>query len=435
LLYEFNDTKAGYPKEKTIHQLLEEQAVRAGDRIAVISMAHATQHLAYRELNIKSNRLASRLMEKGVQPETIVGLMVERSLKMITGILGILKAGGAYLPIDPGYPEERIRYLLTDSQAKVLVTSPERNLCLDGEKIPIIGPIGPIGPIKPIQTRTRTAASLAYVIYTSGSTGRPKGVGIEHVSLVNRLNWMQRKYPLQVGDIILQKTPFTFDVSVWELLWWAAEGARVCFLVPGGEKDPAVIADTIERVGITVIHFVPSMLNAFLEYVKTVNAAAKLLNLKQVFASGEALTLLQVKAFDELLHKPNGTKLANLYGPTEAAIDVTYFDCTTGEELEKVPIGKPIDNIQLYILNKDDQLQPIGVPGQLCIAGIGLARGYINRPDLTTEKFPPAGGPPHSPTHLLTFIQNRRSGAAALGWKHRIPGKNRPPGKSKRFSY
>jgi non-ribosomal peptide synthetase component F len=338
LLYEFNDTKAGYPKEKTIHQLFEEQAVRTGDRIAVVSMAHDTQHLAYRELDIKSNQLACRLMEKGVQPGTIAGLMVERSLEMITGILGILKAGGAYLPIDPGYPEERIRYLLTDSKAKVLVTSPGRNFCFDEEEIPIMGPIGPIGPIKPIQI----AASLAYVIYTSGSTGRPKGVGIEHASLVNRLNWMQRRYPLDENDTILQKTPFTFDVSVWELLWWAVEGARVCFLVPGGEKDPAVIADTIERVGISVIHFVPSMLSAFLEYVKTVNAAAKLLHLKQVFASGEALTLLQVKAFDELLHKPNGTKLANLYGPTEAAIDVTYFDCTTGEDLEKVPIGKSV---------------------------------------------------------------------------------------------
>ncbi|WP_273479177.1 amino acid adenylation domain-containing protein, partial [Acetivibrio straminisolvens] len=231
------------------------------------------------------------------------------------------------------------------------------------------------------------ARSLAYVIYTSGSTGKPKGAMIEHYSVINRLGWMQRKYPIGKEDTILQKTPYTFDVSVWELFWWFFEGSKVCFLEPGGEKDPGVIIDEVERSGITTMHFVPSMLNMFLEYLEEGTGLERISSLRQVFASGEALGTKQVARFNRLLGKRHGTRLINLYGPTEATVDVSYFDCPLDEDIDLVPIGKPIDNIRLYIVDKYNNLQPVGIPGELCIAGDGVGRGYLNRPELTKEKF------------------------------------------------
>ena len=229
---------------------------------------------------------------------------------------------------------------------------------------------------------------LAYIIYTSGSTGNPKGVMIEHHSLINRLNWMQKKYPLDDKSKILQKTTYTFDVSVWELIWALLEGASQCFLIPEGEKDPEEIIKAIHRYGITTIHFVPSMLNMFLDYIEETNSMHRVSTLKQVFASGEALTLQQVQKFNRLLNKTNGTALSNLYGPTEASIDVTYFDCSPEiRQLKTVPIGKPIDNTKIYILDKNMTLLPIGIAGELYIGGVGVARGYINNEELTKEKF------------------------------------------------
>jgi amino acid adenylation domain-containing protein len=398
ILFDFNDTKAGYPKNKTIHRLFEEQAKTTPDNIALIEQnsksevqnlkQQGTRRLAplsepvmitYGELNEKSNQLAGLLQEKGVLPDTIVGIMVERSVEMIIGIFGILKAGGAYLPIDPDYPEERIDFMLKDSGAEILLKdihfTPEAyNICPKGTSSRLHLPPAP-------------ATCLAYVIYTSGTTGKPKGTMIRHFSLVNRLNWMQKRYPITGEDTILQKTPFTFDVSVWELFWWVLPGTRVCFLAPGGEKDPGVIVTAIEKNKISTIHFVPSMLNVFMEYVKANDYIKNLSGLKQVFASGEALTLHQVRIFNDLFYKQNKTKLANLYGPTEATVDVSYFDCSTGEDLHKIPIGKPIDNIHLFIFSQHSHVQPIGVVGELCIAGVGLARGYLNRPELTAGKF------------------------------------------------
>jgi tyrocidine synthetase-3 len=395
LLFDFNNTAAGYPKNKTIHRLFEEQAGRAGDRVAVIGMEGTgkieTPHaVTFRQLNEQSNRLALRLKEKGVQPDTIVGIMAERSLKMIKGIFGILKASGAYLPIDPGYPGERKQYILEDSNAKVLLTS--RDL---SERIAFKKEIIYFEDDKEKegihhssdQFITHHSGHLAYIIYTSGSTGRPKGVMIQHHSLVNRLNWMQKKYPLEKNDTILHKTPFTFDVSVWEIFWWAITGARVCLLEPGGEKDPRQIVDAIYYHWVTVMHFVPSMLRAFLEYLEESGDVKKPGSLKQVIASGEALTIPLVKQFNRLLFEANQTALANLYGPTEAAIDVSFYDCPGGENMERIPIGKPIDNIQLVVVQRNLGLQPVGVPGELGIAGVGLARGYLNQPELTTEKF------------------------------------------------
>lgn len=397
LIFGFNETKAEYPKGKTICNLFEEQVEKTPNRTAVIFEG---QKMTYKELNSRANSLARTLRDQGVTRDSLVGIMTERSFAMSVGIMAILKAGGAYLPISSDYPDERIRYILEDSGAvAMLVQNHENKERMQQEFYLGITPLGhPLAVInmeeedvynkdasnlEPINSPT----DLSYVIYTSGSTGKPKGAMIEHYSLVNRLNWMQRAYSIGEGDVILQKTPYTFDVSVWELFWWSMVGAGVCFLKPGGEKDPEAIVEAIEKNEITTMHFVPSMLSAFLGYVENNVDIARLKSLRQVFASGEALNLKQVDKFNKLLHSSNGTKLYNLYGPTEATIDVSYFNCSTGEEFDNIPIGKPIDNIRLYILNKAGRVQPLGVPGELHIAGEGLARGYLNRPELTAEKF------------------------------------------------
>ncbi|MFC2145978.1 amino acid adenylation domain-containing protein [Acidobacteriota bacterium] len=427
ILYNFNDTAVEYPRDKTIYQLFEQQVERTPDNIALVGKMQSAERkaqsiernkerhapcamrhaLTYRELNESSGQLAHSLKEKGVKPDTIIGIMTKRSLEMIIGIFGIVKAGGAYLPIDPGYPEERINYMLKDSGAKILLTVPGLSekfgklvivncqLLIVNEVLPnrrrLNNPPKEANSINNYQLTINNLqleqANLAYIIYTSGTTGRPKGTAVEHHSLVNRLCWMQRKYPLDEKDTILHKTPFTFDVSVWEIFWWSMVGAKVCLLVPGGEKDPGTIAGTVVRNHVTVMHFVPSMLMLFLEYLQRTGDQKRLGSLKQVVASGEALTLSQVKAFKDILFNENSTRLANLYGPTEATIDVSYYNCFENNDFDVIPIGKPIDNIQLYILDKNLHVQPVGITGELYIAGIGLARGYLNRPGLTAERF------------------------------------------------
>ncbi|MCX7748502.1 MAG: amino acid adenylation domain-containing protein [Clostridia bacterium] len=385
ILYTFNNTLADYPRDKVIYEFFEEQALKNPEGIAAI---FEDKQLTYGELNEKSNILAGILRKKDVKKDAIVGILMERSLEMIIGIMAVEKAGGAYLPIDPHHPADRINYILEDSGVSLLLSHEKFNDIEVSEKIERIYLENPslyIGDGTHMECLAEPQ-SVAYVIYTSGSTGKPKGTLIEHHSLVNRLNWMQKKYPIGPDDIILQKTPYTFDVSVWEMFWWSMQGARVCFLTPGAEKDPAMLVRAIEKNGITVIHFVPSMLSSFLEYLRDNGGAERVASLRQVFASGEALTASQVSLFKRLFSR-NGTKLANLYGPTEAAIDVSYFDCMTPENLESIPIGKPIDNIKLFVMDKKMQLQPIGVSGELCIAGVGLARGYLNLPTLTNEKF------------------------------------------------
>jgi amino acid adenylation domain-containing protein len=307
---------------------------------------------------------------------------------MMVAILAILRAGGAWLPIDPSYPESRIQYVLENSGAKVVLT--HRNLLsLDLSTCQVID-IGKVQQDSGSTILTDTvgsANSLAYAIYTSGSTGRPKGVLIEHHSVINRITWMQNAYPLAADDVILQKTPISFDVSVWELLWWFFAGARVCMLESGGEREPEKIVAAIERHGVTTMHFVPSMLNAFLDYVEFTQAVPRLQSLRKVFTSGEALTVHQVERFRKLLHAAHKTRLINLYGPTEATVDVTHLDCTTRPELDKVTIGCPIANTQIAIVDKQLRAMPIGVPGELCIAGVGLARGYHAQPEMTRERF------------------------------------------------
>ncbi|EQB89765.1 hypothetical protein M918_18990 [Clostridium sp. BL8] len=381
ILHEFNDTKADYPKDKTIHELFQDQVEKTPDNIAVI---FEDKKLTYRELNERSNSLARVLRDKGVKADSIVGIVVERSLEMIVGIMGILKAGGAYLPIDPNYPKGRIEYMLKDSGCRVLLSKNDlvETIEFNGEIIDLYDE-NLFNRGSSNLEKINNSTKLAYIIYTSGTTGKPKGAMIEHRSLVNRLNWMQKKYPITEKDTILQKTTYTFDVSVWEILWWSLVGAKVCMLTPNGEKDPMKIIETIDKYEVTTMHFVPSMLDVFLYCVEENRNNINLSSLRQVFSSGEALNFKQVSKFYKEFE--TGKKLINLYGPTEATIDVAYFDCASdGKRI--IPIGKPIDNTELYIL-KNNELVPIGVAGELYIAGHGLARGYVNRPELTDEKF------------------------------------------------
>jgi amino acid adenylation domain-containing protein len=235
-------------------------------------------------------------------------------------------------------------------------------------------------------------SDLAYVIYTSGSTGRPKGVAVRHRSVVNRLAWMQRRYPLAADDVVLQKTPISFDVSVWELFWWAVQGAGVALLPPGAERDPRAVALAVREHAVTVMHFVPSMLGSFLELARDDRGLrADVSGLRRVFCSGEALPASRVNQFNRLLTRggARGPALVNLYGPTEATIDVTYFDCPPEGAVDRVPIGRPIDNTRLYVFGRDGDLRPAGVPGELHIGGVGVAAGYLDRPELTRERFVP----------------------------------------------
>lgn len=371
VLFHFNDTTADFPDDTTIVRLFLRQAEKTPQAVAVIS---GDVRMTYRELDEQSGKVAAGLALKGVRRGEIVAVSMNRRPELMVALFGVLKAGCAYLPIDPQNPRERFSYLMNDASARLLINSENFTeflspLCQDGtEASPAPG-------------------DPAYVIYTSGSTGNPKGVLIEHRPVVNRLNWMQRAYPLTSGDVVLQKTTVTFDVSVWELFWWSLVGASVCLLEPEGEKSPESMIKTIREHAVTTMHFVPSMLNVFLEYVENSGGAAALTPLRTVFASGEALMPHHVDRFNRLLLDTNNTRLINLYGPTEATVDVSFFDCRAAEISRSIPIGKPIDNTRLYILDKSGRPQGVGIPGELCIAGVQLARGYLNRPELTAEKF------------------------------------------------
>ncbi len=385
ILFEFNNTVAEFPKHKTMVDIFEEQVKATPANIALV---FNNQNLSYSELNEKANKLARVLRKNGVVPDDVIGIMTYRSFDMIVGILAIIKSGGAYLPIDPEYPAERINYLLVNSNAKILLTSSKINKCILFNGKSIYFEDKEIENERPDNlTHVNKPDDLMYIIYTSGSTGKPKGVMIEHHSVVNRIHWMQNKFGINQDDVLLQKTPFTFDVSVWELTWWFFTGARLMILKPGGEKDPRALIEAIYENRVTVIHFVPSMLNAFLDYLTEGNDIQKLHSLKRVIASGEALTTSHAGKFYKTLSSVKGITLHNLYGPTEAAIDVSYFDCLVADRQKKIPIGKPIDNIQLYILDRFLNILPIGASGELYIAGEGLARGYINNPGLTDSKF------------------------------------------------
>ncbi|GGG69762.1 non-ribosomal peptide synthetase [Paenibacillus radicis (ex Gao et al. 2016)] len=382
---QFNRTAAPYASGDTIEIYLERQAAQTPQAVAVMA---EDGELTYAELNQRSNRMAQAIRKQGVKREERVAVVMDRSLKMMIAIFGVLKAGGAYVPVAPGLPTERIRYMLDNSGAKLVLTKGKGPEGLE-TLVPCIDVHEALSQEQddsPVE-KLHDSRSLAYVLYTSGSTGLPKGVMIEHHSVVNRIGWMQKQYGLDASGVILQKTPITFDVSVWELFWWSFAGAKLVLLPPGGEKNPALMMDTIVRYGVTTMHFVPSMLHLFLEHPGLLRGEARLESLRHVFASGEALTADQVQRFRERIGSPCDTRLVNLYGPTEATVDVTYYDCSDGDIPIQVPIGKPIDNTSLYIMSEGGKLQPVGIAGELCISGAGLARGYIGQPDLTAEKF------------------------------------------------
>ncbi|HEU0076091.1 MAG TPA: amino acid adenylation domain-containing protein, partial [Longimicrobiaceae bacterium] len=382
---EWNRTEAGYPSDRCLHHLFEAQAARTPDAAAVV---FEEESLSYGALNARANRLAHHLRRLGVGREVRVGLCLERSLEMVVGLLGILKAGGAYVPLDPGYPAERLAFMLADSGVKVLLTREELRGALvvpEGTKVVEMGGVEAELAGEPAENPDDGATSdgLAYVIYTSGSTGRPKGVMNAHRGIVNRLAWMQAEYRLGAEDVVLQKTPFSFDVSVWEFFWPLQQGACLVMARPEGHRDPAYLQEVIERRGVTTLHFVPSMLQAFVEAADAERCAT----LKRVLCSGEALPVALVERFHERFAPPVG--LHNLYGPTEAAVDVSFWVCERERGRAVVPIGRPVWNTQLYVLDRGLKPVPVGVAGELYIGGVPLARGYLGRAELTGVRFVP----------------------------------------------
>ncbi|HGS8078177.1 TPA: amino acid adenylation domain-containing protein [Pseudomonas aeruginosa] len=379
LLEGWNATAAEYPLQRGVHRLFEEQVERTPMAPA---LAFGEERLDYAELNRRANRLAHALIERGVGADRLVGVAMERSIEMVVALMAILKAGGAYVPVDPEYPEERQAYMLEDSGVQLLLSQSHL-------KLPLAQGVQRIDLDQADAWLENHAENnpgielngenLAYVIYTSGSTGKPKGAGNRHSALSNRLCWMQQAYGLGVGDTVLQKTPFSFDVSVWEFFWPLMSGARLVVAAPGDHRDPAKLVALINREGVDTLHFVPSMLQAFLQDEDVVSCTS----LKRIVCSGEALP---ADAQQQVFAKLPQAGLYNLYGPTEAAIDVTHWTCVE-EGKDAVPIGRPIANLACYILDGNLEPVPVGVLGELYLAGRGLARGYHQRPGLTAERF------------------------------------------------
>ena len=389
---EFNRTDRLFSDNVPIQDLIDAQMEKHATKTAVIcehDKAFGESFLTYGQLSEKANQLAHLLRSEGVLPGQFVAIMVERSFAMIIGLLGIIKAGAAYLPISPDAPAERASYMLKDARARLLLVQNKTAARVKfGWKLINLDEPGTYQGSTANPVVMNKPQDLMYVIYTSGSTGKPKGVMIEHRSVINRLTWMQNAYPITLKDVILQKTPYDFDVSVWELFWFGLHGATLCFLSPGGEAMPLRIIEAIRKHKVSMLHFVPSMLNVFLDYVevKGQSALQRLASVRRVFVSGETLAPAHVRKFNTVFGQKSGVRLTNLYGPTEATVDVSYFDCPTHNDFEKIPIGRPIDNTRFYIMN-DGQQVGLGEIGELCIAGVGLARGYLNNVDLTREKF------------------------------------------------
>ncbi|AKQ66241.1 Non-ribosomal peptide synthetase [Myxococcus hansupus] len=385
VLEAFQGRREEYPAGETLHGLVEAQVERTPDAVAV---TFESEHVTYRELEARANQVAHQLRGMGVGVESLVGVCLERSVDMVVALLGVLKAGAAYVPLDPAYPRERLTGMLEDSGATVLLTHERHQgvlaaslaqvVLLDAQRdevsrLPVTRPsVAQAGP-----------EALAYVIFTSGSTGRPKGAMNAHGAIANRLRWMQQEYGLGGEDVVLQKTPFSFDVSVWEFFWPLSVGARLVVARPGGHQEPAYLAKVVKEERVSTLHFVPSMLRAFLEEPGLEGLGA----LRRVVCSGEALDAeLVKKAYARL---PEAVEVHNLYGPTEAAVDVSYWPCPRDAQLARIPIGRPVANTVLYVLDGHGQPTPVGIPGELHIGGVQVGRGYRQRPELTAERFIP----------------------------------------------
>ncbi|HXO30541.1 MAG TPA: amino acid adenylation domain-containing protein, partial [Thermoanaerobaculia bacterium] len=418
-LIEWNATAAAYRQDLCLHQLIEEQVRRSPDAVAVVAgggeLGEGSDSLTYLALNARANRLARQLRQLGAGPETVVAVCAERSTALIVGLLAVLKAGAAYLPLDPDHPPDRLRFMRQDAGARLLLvqggllprlgeeeSAAGATVLLDGAAAPEPGPapasalalaLGSasepeLGPAAADLPNLAHPDNLAYVIYTSGSTGRPKGTMNTHRGIVNRLLWMQERYSLAADDRVLQKTPIGFDVSVWELFWPLATGALLVMARPGGHRDSAYLWRTIAGQGITTLHFVPSMLRAFVADAGSPGVdddGAVAHRLRRVLASGEALAHDLQQRFYSRLPVP----LHNLYGPTEAAVEVTSWACEPRSPRRLVPIGRPLANTRIHLLDRHGQEVPIGVPGELHIGGVQVGRGYLGRPGLTAERFVP----------------------------------------------
>lgn len=383
LLIGWNDSRVDYPRDLPLHHFIEAQVERTPDAVAVV---YESQQITYRQMNDRANQLARYLRTNGVGPDILVGVCAERSVELVIALLASMKAGGAYVPLDPDYPKDRLKTMLADANPPVVLTQGHLldRLPSGAKKVFVLD--RDWASLKNESSANLGAQvggkNLAYAIYTSGSTGKPKGVPNVHEGIVNRLLWMQDMYRLTGKDRVLQKTPFSFDVSVWEFFWPLLTGASLVVAKPGGHRDPAYLVNIIAEQGITTLHFVPSMLSIFLETAGLDRCGS----VRQVFASGEALPYeLQQRFFQRM----GIAELHNLYGPTEAAVDVTYWPCSPDSAKSIVPIGRPVANTQIYVLDRNLEPTPIGVPGELHIGGVQLARGYLNRPELTAEKFIP----------------------------------------------
>ncbi|HEV8168895.1 MAG TPA: amino acid adenylation domain-containing protein, partial [Pyrinomonadaceae bacterium] len=382
ILTEFNRTNVSHGANNQLHVLFENQTRRTGDNIAVTG---GDRSLTYAELNARANRFARRLVEMGVGPEILVAICVERSPEMIVGLLGIMKAGGAYLPLDPAIPRERLAFMLEDAGAAIVAMQPH----LKDQLPPASGPVVYLSEDDDVDQNAYaenlnqpvTTDNAAYVIYTSGSTGKPKGVVISHRAICNHMLWIQSVYPTTETDKFLQRTPFSFDASIWEMFAPLIAGAQLVLARPEDNKDMFELVQTMLRHEVTTLQVVPSMLRVLLDEP----ALSGCSSLRRVFSGGEGLAgEVQEHFFTRL-----DADLYNLYGPTEAAINATSWTCHRGGNAQLVPIGHPIDNTQIYLLDAHLMPVPIGVTGALHIGGDGLARGYLRRPDLTAERFIP----------------------------------------------
>jgi len=412
LLAEWNDTAVGYPRGLCLHELIAAQAEKTPNAVAA---SYEDEDLTYRELLQRARQLAGHLAALGVIPDSRMGVLLERSLEMIVGLTGVLEAGAAYVPLDPTLPAERLGVLVESAGLSAILTQDRLFGLLPPGGPPVIR-LDPPGSFRPLPEDggamgeggqggevPANEQNLAYVLYTSGSTGTPKGVMIPHQGIVNRLLWMQEAYGLTAEDRVLQKTPFGFDVSVWEFFWPLLTGARLVFARPEEHKDPRYLADLIARDKITTVHFVPSMLEVFLDALPPplpeggramgeggrggeVPEVGALPALRRVIASGEALPPQLVRRFFARL--PH-VELHNLYGPTEASVDVSFWPCVPAPPRSLVPIGRPIANHRLHVVDRSLAPQPIGIPGELLLGGPGLARGYLDRPELTAAAFIP----------------------------------------------
>ncbi|WP_394829828.1 amino acid adenylation domain-containing protein [Pendulispora albinea] len=380
-LLRWNDTARDYRNDKLVHQLAMDQAARTPEAVAVVFEG---RELRYAELRERANQLAHALQTRGVGRNTVVGVCMHRSLELVVALLGILQSGAAFMPLDPDYPDERLAFMISDSKSPVVITQPHLDARIEVHGVPTLQ-LEPTWAAIADQPRGepnrdgQTGSDLVYVIFTSGSTGKPKGVMNEHRGLLNRLQWIQETYGLTTEDSVLQKTPFSFDVSVWEFFWPLVAGARLVVARPDGHRDPAYIAQLIVEQNVTTVHFVPSMLRAFLEEPRVADCRT----LRRVIASGEALPFDLVQQF----WRRSSAELLNLYGPTEASIEVSFWHCRPNDVRGIVPIGRPIANTQLHVLNENLEPLPIGTAGELYIGGVGVARGYLGREELTAERF------------------------------------------------